>query len=187
MIDIMSASLDGLFSGSVPRTLFGGESLFLTGDAVAFIYRVRAGRIALNRTTPQGAVLLLQTARSGDVLAEASAYSAHYHCDATALEPCTVEAVSKADFARALAANRDLAEAWENRLAHAVQEARMKSEIRTLRTVAERLDAWLSAHGGVFPPKGRWQELASELGVSREALYRELARRKPSVGSGRMD
>ena len=65
----------------------------------------------------------------------------------------------------------------ERRLAHAVQEARMKSEIRTLRTVAERLDAWLSAKDGGLPPKGQWQELASELGVSREALYRELARR----------
>lgn len=179
MIEIMSSLLDDLFFGSVSRNLIAGESLFLTGDEVAFMHRVRAGRIALNRTTPQGTVLLLQTARPGDVLAEASAYSARYHCDATALESCTVEAVSKADFARTLASDRDLAAAWEHRLAHAVQEARMKSEIRTLRTVSERLDAWLSANDGALPPKGRWHELASELGVSREALYRELARRNP--------
>lgn len=177
MIAIMSTSLDGLFSGSVVRTLSAGESLFLAGDEVAFVYRVRSGRIALNRTTPQGTALLLQTARGGDVLAEASAYSATYHCDATALEPAAVEAVSRAEFTRVLSSDRELAEAWERRLAHAVQDARMKSEIRTLRTVAERLDAWLSANGGALPPKGHWQELASELGVSREALYRELARR----------
>lgn len=183
MIAIMSGLLDALFSGSVPRTLSAGESLFLAGDAVASMYRVGAGRIALNRTTPQGSVLLLQTAAAGDVLAEASAYSERYHCDATALEPCTIEAVSKADFARALASDRNLAEAWERRLAHLVQEARMKSEIRTLRTVAERLDAWLSGNDGALPPKGRWQELASELGVSREALYRELARRNPRAGA----
>jgi DNA-binding phage protein len=30
----------------------------------------------------------------------------------------------------------------------------------------------------VLPDKGRWQDVASELGVSREALYRELARRR---------
>ncbi|MCK5750079.1 Crp/Fnr family transcriptional regulator [Oricola sp.] len=172
----MSISLDSLFSGSLLRPLAAGESLFLAGDEVAFVYRVRSGRIALNRTTPQGTVLLLQTARDGDVLAEASAYSGRYHCDATALEQCAVEAVTKAEFGRALSTSRDLAEAWERRLAHAVQDARMKSEIRTLRTVAERLDVWLSATGAL-PPKGRWQELASELGVSREALYRELARR----------
>jgi len=177
MIVIMSTSLDGLFSGSVLRTLSAGESLFLTGDEVAFVYRVRSGRIALNRTTPKGTALLLQTAREGDVLAEASAYSARYHCDANGLESCSVEAVSRADFARALSSDRDLAEAWGRRLAHAVQDARMKSEIRTLKTVAERLDAWLSGKDAALPPKGRWQELASELGVSREALYRELARR----------
>lgn len=179
MIAIMSGSFDGLFSRFLLRSLAAGERLFLAGDEVAFIYRVRAGRIALNRTTPQGTVLLLQTARDGDVLAEASAYSALYHCDAAALEPSEVEAVSAADFKRALSSDRGLAEAWERRLAHAVQDARMKSEIRTLRTVAERLDAWLSANSGFLPPKGRWQELAGELGVSREALYRELARRNP--------
>lgn len=183
MIEIMSSSLDGLFSGSVLRTLAAGESLFLAGDEVAFVYRVRSGRIALNRTTPQGTALLLQTARESDVFAEASAYSTLYHCDATALEPAAVEAAAKADFLRALSSSRDLAEAWERRLAHAVQEARMKSEIRTLRTVAQRLDAWLSANNGFLPPKGRWQELAGELGVSREALYREFAKRNMRSGA----
>ena len=177
MIEIMSDFLDRLFFDTRLRALEAGQSLFLSGDEAAFVYRVRAGRIVLNRTTPKGTALLLQTAREGDVVAEASAYSERYHCDATALEPSTVETVSKADFRRMLSADRDLAEAWERRLAHAVQDARMKSEIRTLRTVAERLDAWHSLNGDALPPKGRWQELAGELGVSREALYRELARR----------
>ncbi len=43
--------------------------------------------------------------------------------------------------------------------------------------VADRLDAWL-CEGHLLPNKGRWQDVASELGVSREALYRELARRR---------
>jgi CRP-like cAMP-binding protein len=53
----------------------------------------------------------------------------------------------------------------------------MRAEIRTLRTVAERLDAWLG-EGNVLPDKGRHQDVAAELGVSREAFYRELARRR---------
>jgi len=52
----------------------------------------------------------------------------------------------------------------------------MNSEIRALRTVSERLDAWL-AGGRMLPPKGEWQDLAQILGVTREALYRELAQR----------
>lgn len=52
-----------------------------------------------------------------------------------------------------------------------------QSTIRTLRIVAERLDAWFG-EGHALPSKGEWQTLAFELGVSREALYRELARRR---------
>lgn len=178
MIAIMSDFLDHLFAGSTLRTVAQGENLFLAGDEVAFVYRVRSGRIALNRITPQGTPLLLQGARAGDVLAEASVYSGRYHCDATASEPSQVEAVGRAQFRAVLSSDRTIAEAWEQRLAHAVQDARMKSEIRTIRTVSERLDTWLSEHGGRLPAKGSWQNLASDLGVSREALYRELARRK---------
>jgi hypothetical protein len=42
---------------------------------------------------------------------------------------------------------------------------------------ADRLDAWLE-EGNRTPERGRWQEVAAELGVSREALYRELALRR---------
>lgn len=49
----------------------------------------------------------------------------------------------------------------------------MRAEIRSLAKVAERLDAWLS-EGRTLPDKGRWQDVAAELGVTSEALYREL-------------
>ena len=80
----------------------------------------------------------------------------------------------------ALAADRDLAEAWCATLARGVQAARVKAEIRSLPRVADRLDAWL-LEGNTLPQKGRWQDVAAELGVTREALYRELARRRDSV------
>ena len=62
-------------------------------------------------------------------------------------------------------------------LARSVQAARVRAEIRSLPRVAERLDAWL-AEGNALPGKGQRQELAAELGVTREALYRELSRRR---------
>jgi len=46
-----------------------------------------------------------------------------------------------------------------------------------MKTVAERLGARLDWRGQL-PPKGKWVELAAELGVSPEALYREIAKRK---------
>lgn len=76
-----------------------------------------------------------------------------------------------------LKADPGLAELWAKNLAGAVQGARLRAEIRSLPKVAERLDAWLG-EGNSLPEKGRWQELAAEIGVTREALYRELSRRR---------
>ena len=75
-----------------------------------------------------------------------------------------------------MALDVELAKVWSAKLAHSLQLARLQSEIRGLRTVAERLDAWLDDKP--LPPKGEWQRVAQELGVSREALYRELAKRR---------
>ena len=69
-------------------------------------------------------------------------------------------------------------ESWSALLARSVQAARLRAEIRSLPRVAERLDAWLG-EGNALPERGRWQEVAAELGVTREALYRELSSRRP--------
>jgi len=67
-------------------------------------------------------------------------------------------------------------------LARSVQAARLRAEIRSLPKVADRLAAWLG-EGNALPDKGHWQEVAAELGVTREALYRELARRRMATRS----
>jgi CRP-like cAMP-binding protein len=177
MIAIMSDPFADLFPKTARRTLAPGETLFRTGDRPSRVYRVSQGLIALRRVTADGTELQLQTATAGDILAEASVYSDRYHCDAVALSQSEILEANKTDFRHTLATAPELAEAWSARLAHAVQDARMRAELRTLRTVRERLDGWLSANASL-PPKGRWQDLAAELGVSREALYREIARRR---------
>ena len=53
---------------------------------------------------------------------------------------------------------------------------RLRSEILGMKTVAERLDSWLAFNP--LPPKGQWAATADNIGVSPEALYRELARRR---------
>jgi len=111
------------------------------------------------------------------VLAEASAYSRSYHCDAIVTEDTSLQSVPVDRFRAALVAEPHLAEAWAAGLARELQRARTNAEIRNMRTVSERLDAWESG-GRVMPPKGQWQALAEEIGVSREALYRELAKRR---------
>jgi CRP-like cAMP-binding protein len=180
MIVIMRERIITLFQNARSVELTPGGPLFLTGDAVADIFLVRSGRVHLQRHTEHGAHLVLQNGGPGTVLAEASAYSTHYHCDAVAAEQSTARALPKARFLSALAGDPQLAASWAAMLARGVQSARLRAEIRSLPRVAERLDAWL-ADGNRLPEKGRWQILAAELGVTREALYRELSRRRTAA------
>jgi hypothetical protein len=63
---------------------------------------------------------------------------------------------------------------------------RQRAGLLSMRTVRERLDAWLS-FGGSLPGRGGWRSLADDLGITPEALYREIARRRsvPPGGEAR--
>jgi CRP-like cAMP-binding protein len=179
MIAIMFEDLESHLIGTrrADRVFQAGETLFRAGDAVRTIHFVTDGVIELVRHQPGGAPLVLQRAARGSVLAEAALYSNRYHCDAVAKGAATTLAFRKSDLLRALADNSNFACAWARRLALDVQKARFQAEVLSLKTVAARLDAWISWHGKL-PPKGDWLGLAAEIGVSPEALYRELAKRR---------
>ena len=77
-----------------------------------------------------------------------------------------------------LAKSPEFSNVWSNYLAQELQRSRLRSEILSLKTVAGRLDAWIAWNGRDAPEKGEWKLLASEIGVSPEALYREIAKRR---------
>ena len=120
---------------------------------------------------------MLQRAAFYTVLAEASVYAENYHCDAVAELPTNVFELSKSAFLQHLREDGYFSHLWAAHLAREVQSARYRSEILSLRTVAERLDGWLAWRGDELPPKGEWKSIARQIAVSPEALYRELARR----------
>lgn len=85
--------LETLFSDARILTLERGQALFHTGAGVREMYLVRSGQVQLLRHTSRGICLVLQSATTGMVLAEASAYSSAYHCDAVATQPSAVSAI----------------------------------------------------------------------------------------------
>ncbi len=174
---IMSNPISRLFESAKPVAIVAGDSLFHVGDPVQRVYCVSSGCLALRRVAETGAEMIMQTARDGDVLAEASVYSDNYHCDGIALEDSTCKAMPKPVFLDLLGREAELGQAWVAHLARGIQSARARAEIRGLKTVAQRLDMWLALNGDL-PGKGGRSALAAELGVSREALYREIARRR---------
>ena len=62
------------------------------------------------------------------------------------------------------------------RASHEVQALRTRVEVMRFKTLRERLDAYLELFG--LPPKGTWITVADWIGVTPEALYRELAKRR---------
>jgi CRP-like cAMP-binding protein len=178
MIEIMSEELGSLFQGLRGRAcgFEAGASVFHLGDPIRLVHFVRRGTIHLVRHQDDGAALILQRAPAGSILAEASVYSESYHCDARAETAATTWAVARKDLRRLLETKPGAAQAWARHLAHEVQRARLHAEILSLKTVEARLRAWI-AWNGALPGKGQRRRIADEIGVSPEALYREIAKR----------
>ena len=179
MIAIMSPSLFALLDNLAGRRceFAAGEPVFHAGDPVRIIHAVRSGVIHLVRHQDNGSILILQRAERASILAEASIYSAQYHCDARAETAAVTWAMPRSALRARLQQDPELAAAWARHLAREVQQARLQAEVLFLKTVAARLDAWIAWHGRL-PAKGHWSVVAREIGVSPEALYRELARRR---------
>jgi len=158
-----------------------GQYLFQRDDPITAIHVVQQGAVDLIRHQEDGSLLVLQKAGPGAIVAEASLYSEHYHCDALAAQAARLTSYAKSDIRLHLRKSPDFAEAWARHLARELQRARLHAEILSIRTVAKRLDAWMGWHDGPMPSRGDWKAIASEIGVSPEALYREMARRRRSV------
>ena len=180
MISVMSSKLIDLLQAREGRELAlgAGAFLFQAGDLVTTLFVVLDGEMRLVRHSEDGGVIVLQRARPEMVLAEASLFSDRYHCDAVAAVAARLKGMPVGGLRQAFRTEPAFAEAWAGHLAREVQGARFRVEVGALRTVAARLDAWLGWQDGVPPRKGEWKQVAQQIGVSAEALYRELSRRR---------
>lgn len=125
--------------------------------------------------------MILQRGTPGAVLAEASLFANRYHCDALAVTSTVVRSVSKRMIEERFEIDVAFAKAWAGHLSEQVRNGRLRTEILACRTVSERLDLWIGQNHKL-PGKGKWSTLASEIGTSPEALYRELAKRSKKLG-----
>jgi CRP-like cAMP-binding protein len=156
-----------------------GAPVFRQGDPATAVFLVETGRVRLFRILEDGSSLSLYVAEAGDSFAEASLSAAHYHCDAIAETDAVVLALPKADLLAALAADPAECLALALALASQVRDLRARLELRDIRSAATRVLAWLRLHASGNPPHVRlrrsWTQIADELGLTREAVYRALA------------
>ncbi len=156
-----------------------GELLFRQGDPSAAIYKVESGRLRLIRRTVDDHLVILHTARRGEFFAEAALFADAYRCDAVAAAQSSVRAYPKGMVLAALRAEPALSEALLARLARQLQELRARMELRNIRSARDRVLQYLRLRAGAkgrrIGIEGQIQDIAAEIGMTREALYRTLA------------
>jgi CRP-like cAMP-binding protein len=167
------------FEASSVRTLDAGEYLFRRNDKVEMAFLVREGHVLLRRALKDGGLLTLHSANAGDLVAEASLFADHYHCDAVTDRSTKVSGIPKAKILENFgngSSGKQLSVRALERTTRELQALRTRIEIMRLRKVTDRLDAYLELNG---PPKeGGWVHVADWIGVTPAALYRELAKRR---------
>lgn len=153
-----------------------GKVLFRTDDKPTKLYFVREGEAVMSRTSADGGLVLLQRVRTG-FLAEASLMSPRYHCEGLCQTDCALMAFPVEAFRRAIDEHPGTRWAWIDILSQESKKQRSRIERLALKTVRERLLHLILTEGmdGRYVLPDTRLQLAADLGVTPEALYRTLA------------
>ena len=166
-------------AAAIDRTLKAGEALFRLGDKTAGVCEIVAGRVRLARVDRAGHEIVLHVAGPGETFAEASLFASHYHCDAIASTDAVVRIYPKPAVLAAFEQDRKAAQAFSATLARQLMNLRTRIEQRNIRSARERVRHYLKlnagADGRTVMLGGTLKDIAAELGLTHEALYRTLA------------
>jgi CRP/FNR family transcriptional regulator, dissimilatory nitrate respiration regulator len=164
---------------AVERALKAGQCLFRAGTRTAGLFEIVQGKVRLVRVDRSGREAVLQVGSPGETLAEASLFSSTYHCDAIAMTDAVVRLYPRAILFNELERNPKVAHAFAATLARQVMALRARLEQRNIHSARDRVRHYLlvnaDASGRTVALSGTLKEIAAEMGLTHEALYRTLA------------
>jgi len=154
--------------------------VFRKGDAVRAVFLVLDGEIRLSRFAKDGGEIALHRAGRGEFFAEAALNTPRYHCNAIASQATTLLAFPASKVRELLDKDPEFAHQWVALLARQLHAARARLERLALKSAAERVLHFLHTEGKgprcEVALAGSVKDLARELGLTHESLYRTLAR-----------
>jgi len=152
------------------------STLFLTGAPPHWMYFVTHGEVVLERHGLNGEVVNLQRCQMGFV-GEASLTSTAYHCDARTTLPSEIVRIPIKALRQALKQDQAFAERWIQMLSSEVRRLRLQNERLSLPKVQNRILHLIETegHDGRYLLGCSLKQLAKQLAVTHEALYRALA------------
>lgn len=175
--------LSSLFSNRaelLERNFAPDEAIFRQGDEANYIYGIISGRVQLVRITSEGRPLVMFTATANETFAEAALFSPIYHCDAISSDNTKIIFFPKKPLLDLLQSSPDAARQLIALLARQVRDLRTRLELRNILSAKDRILHFLYMNAspltGSLILQAPLKELAAELGLAHETLYRELAK-----------
>lgn len=172
----MADELLNLFKSLKPsrRQLAAGESLFAVGEAATALFHVEQGVIRQSR-----AGVPLHTVEAGSAFGEWALFTDTCPCDAVAATNATVLAFAKIPVLLLLKAHPEINLAFSAVLARELHRMRGRLELVRQKGARDRVLGYLvragAADRAVTLPR-TLTEVARDIGITREALYRTLAK-----------
>ena len=161
------------------QNLVAGQVLFYHRDPAERIFALEVGRIRLVRYTSEGNLVVFQIVREKESFAESALFTELYHCNAIVEVPSRVICYPKTLVWEVLQNNSDLALSFLRRFDRKSQSLKKLLELRSIRSARDRLLQYLlftASPGETRITFDRpYKDIASELGLSPETLYRTLA------------
>lgn len=122
---------------------------------------------------------MIHVADAGEFFAEASLHADHYHCTASVLSDGELAAIPSAQLRARVLSDPGFSMQWLQIVSAQLRQARARVERLSIRSASERVRHLLLTEGrGKLPTYtllGTARELAGQLGLTHEALYRTLA------------
>lgn len=169
---------DDLLAQAQTLEVAKGGYLFRQGDSVCHVIFVLTGELKAVRHLPDGGECVMLRARAGEMFAESSLADSQYRCDGIAADTSRVALVPVEMLRAALGGEGSLAFGMCMALARQARKQCSRQERLRLKRARDRVLHFLACEGGVEGVV-QWpthlSELAAELGLERETLYRALA------------
>lgn len=168
---------DALRESARLRRYDANAYVFRRGQRAESVYQLQTGQVLLRRDETHGESLTLQTAGPGDFVAEASLFSARYHCDAFCGKASELLVLPARTLLACLQKDPSFAVDWLRLLSQQLMCSRAREQRLTLRSPRDRVLHCLRLERnaqGRFTPPGTLMQWAGALGIAHETLYRTL-------------
>lgn len=171
--------MENIFSDALPSSpmeLKTNEYLFRIGDRIRFLYYIEKGSIKLERITKEGKEVITAFYRTNNYVAEASLFNETYHCRAISTGNSILSRYPKNQILTLFAEEPYLAVDYSSILARGIRSLREQLEFINILDAEERLLNFISSRckDNVFQIPGSLKNLAAQIGLTHETLYRKL-------------